>query len=89
MLIAQPPIPYVPPVDLQEKREPKQIKVKLPDRTNFQMATFGNGNNKEYLVYIIAVLCIIEQKGTEQNNKKAVEVRREMQLLLDFPEDKT
>jgi hypothetical protein len=76
-----------------KKQEPKQIKVKLPDRTNFQMAAFGNGNNKKYLVHIIAVLRAIEQKGTEQDVKKAfevfVEVRREIQPLLEFPDNKT
>ncbi len=45
-LIARPPIPYVPPADLYEKREPEKIKVKLPNGVNFQMAAFGNGNNK-------------------------------------------
>ncbi len=40
------PIPYVPPTDLHEKREMEQIKVALPDRTKFQMPTYGSGNNK-------------------------------------------
>jgi hypothetical protein len=50
------PIPYVPPTNLHEKQETEQIKVELPDRTKFQMPTYGSGNNEEYLVYIIAVL---------------------------------
>ncbi len=53
---ARPPIPYVPPTDLLKKRETEQIKVELPDGTKFQMPTYGSGNNKEYLVHIIAVL---------------------------------
>jgi hypothetical protein len=40
------PIPYVPPTDLRKKREMEQIKVELPDRTKFQMPTYGSGNNK-------------------------------------------
>ncbi len=92
-LVAQPPIPYVPPIDLLKKQEPEQIKVKLPDGTNFQMAAFGNGNNEEYLVYVIAILRVIEQKGMEQDIRKAfqvlVELRREMKPLFELPDDKT
>jgi hypothetical protein len=92
-LVARPPISYVPPVDLHEKWEPKQIKVKMHDGTNFQMAAFGYGNNEEYLVHVIAVLQIIEQKGMETDVRKAfqalVAVRREMKPLFDFPDDKT
>jgi hypothetical protein len=50
------PIPYVPPTDLHEKQEIKQIKVELLDGTKFQMPTYGSGNNEEYLVHVIAVL---------------------------------
>jgi hypothetical protein len=50
------PIPYVPPTNLHEKQETKQIKVELPNRTKFQMPTYGSGNNKEHLVHVIAVL---------------------------------
>jgi hypothetical protein len=61
--VAQPPIPYVPPADIRERQETKQIKFKMPDGTNFQMADVTYENNEEYLVHIIAVLCIIDQKG--------------------------
>jgi hypothetical protein len=92
-LIAQPPIPYVPPADLHEQQEPKQIKVKLPDRTHFQMSAFRNGDNKEYLIHVIAVMRLIKQKGLAQDIKKAfevlVEVRREMQLLLEILDNKS
>jgi hypothetical protein len=50
------PIPYAPPTNLHEKRETEQIKVELLDGMKFQMPTYGYGNNKEYLVHIIAVL---------------------------------
>jgi hypothetical protein len=90
---APPPIPYVFPVDLHEKQEPKQIKVKMPDGANFQMVAFVYGNNEKYLVHIIAILRVIEQRGTEQDVRKAfqalVEVRREMKPLFEFPEDET
>jgi hypothetical protein len=89
----RPPIPYVPPTDLHKKREKEQSKVELPDRTKFQMPTYGSGNNKEYLVHIIAVLRLVEQKGTAAEVKEAfaalVKVRKEMNPLFNFPEDET
>jgi hypothetical protein len=89
----RPPIPYVPPTDLHEKREMEQIKVELPDGTKFQMPTYGSGNNKEYLVHVIAVLQLVEQKGTADKVKEAfaalVKVRKERSPFFYFPEDKT
>ncbi len=89
----RPTIPYVPPTDIHEKQDTKKIKVKLPDRTNFQMFTFGNGNNEEYLVHVIAVKHLIKHKRTDQYVKMAfqvlVEVRKELEPLLKAPEDKT
>jgi hypothetical protein len=35
------------------------------------MPTYGSGNNKEYLVHVIAVLRLIKQKGTSANVKEA------------------
>jgi hypothetical protein len=48
----QPPIPYMPEVDIvTPKEEPQTLTVKLPV------------NTKEYLAHIVAVLQIIDQKG--------------------------
>jgi hypothetical protein len=89
----RPPIPYVPPSDLHEKQETEQIKVELPNRTKFQMPTYGSRNNKEYLVHVMAILQLVKQKGTAAKVKKAfaelVKVRKEMSPLFNFPEDKT
>ena len=78
----RPPIPYVPPTDLHEKRETEQIKVELPDGTKFQMPTFGSGNNKEYLVHVIAVLRLVKQKRTAAKVQEAytalITIRKEM-----------
>ncbi len=52
----RPPILDVLPTDLHEKRETEQIKVELPNRTKFQMPTYGSGNNEEYLIHVITVL---------------------------------
>jgi hypothetical protein len=92
-LPVRPPIPYVLPTDLHEKRETEQIKVELPDGTKFQMPTYCSGKNKEYLVHVIAVFRLVEQKGTAAEVKEAfaalVKVRKEMSPFFNFPEDKT
>ncbi len=59
-----PLIPYVPLVDIvTPKEEPQVLKVKLPDASHISVPIFSRGNNEEYLVHIVAVLRIIEQKG--------------------------
>ncbi len=59
-----PPILYVPVVDVvTPKEEPQLYKVKLPDPSHLCIPIYSRGSNKEYLVHIVAVLCIIEQKG--------------------------
>ncbi len=91
--VARPPVPYVPPLDLIEKQVTEQIKVKIPDSTNFGMAAFAYGTNKDYLIHIIAVLRIIEKKGLVSDIKVAwdaiIEVRREMKPYFLLPEDET
>jgi hypothetical protein len=70
----RPPIPYVSPTDIHEKRETEQIKVELPNGAKFQMPTYGSGDNEEYLICIIAVLHLVEQKGTAAKVKEAFTV---------------
>jgi hypothetical protein len=57
------------------------------------MPTYSSGNNEEYLVHIIAVLQLVEQKGTAAKVKEAftalVKVRKEMSPFFNVPEDKT
>jgi hypothetical protein len=71
----------------------KQIKVKLPDGTNFQMSAFSQGNNEEYLIHVIAINRLLEQKGIVQDIGKAFtvvfEVRKQMELLLKATEGET
>jgi hypothetical protein len=56
-------------------------------------STYGSGNNKEYLIQVIAILRLIKQKGTAAEVKVAfavlVKVRKEMSPFFNFPEDKT
>ncbi len=60
----RPPIPNVPVIDIiMPKEEPQIFKIKLPDKSHLSMPIYSHGNNKEYLVHIVAVLRVIEQKG--------------------------
>jgi hypothetical protein len=59
----QPPIPYVPVVDIvTPKEEPQVFKIKLPDASHLNMPIYSRGNNEEYLALIVAVLRVIKQK---------------------------
>jgi hypothetical protein len=91
--VARPPIRYVPPLNLIKKWETKQIKVKMPDGTNFGMAAFACGTNKDYLLQVIAILRITKKKGLAPDIKVAwdaiLKVRRVMNPYCLFPEDKT
>ncbi len=60
----QPPILYVPVVDIiTPKEDPQVFKIKLPDESNLSMSIYSRGNNEEYLAHIVAVHQVIEQKG--------------------------
>ena len=59
----RPPIPYVPVVYIvTPKEEPQIFKIKLPDASHLSMPIYSWGNNKEYLMHIVAVLQVIKQK---------------------------
>ncbi len=45
------------------KEEPQLYKVKLPDASHLSIPIYSRGNNEEYLVHVVTVLCIIEPKG--------------------------
>jgi hypothetical protein len=60
----RPPILYVPVIDVvMPKEEPQFFKVKLLNASHLSIPIYSRGNNEEYLVHIVAVLCIIKQKG--------------------------
>ncbi len=63
-LSQRPPIPYVQVMDVvTPKEDPTVLKVKLPDNSHISIPIFSPGNNKEYIVHIVAVIRIIKQKG--------------------------
>jgi hypothetical protein len=83
-----PPILYVAEMDIVEPKEDLQVlKVKLPDNSHINMHIYSRGNTKEYLMHIVAVLCIIKQKRLDarcRKLKKAVVRQSEMlQSLLE------
>jgi hypothetical protein len=57
------------------------------------MPAFGQGNNEKYLVHFIAIKHLLEQKGTIKDIVKVfqaiVEVRKQLEPLLEAPEGKT
>jgi hypothetical protein len=70
-LSSQPPIPYIPPTDLMTSKEaPESLKIKLLDGTLFNMTIFFQGNTKEYLAQVVAVLRVISQKGLDVQCRK-------------------
>jgi hypothetical protein len=59
-----PPIPYVPVVDvIMPNEKPQVLKIKRPDASHISVTIFSHGNNKEYLMHVVAGLRIIKQKG--------------------------
>ncbi len=45
------------------KEEPQIFKIKLPGMSHLSMPIYSRGKNEEYLMHIVAVLRVIEQKG--------------------------
>jgi hypothetical protein len=80
-LSQRPLIPYIPVVDVvTPKEDPAVLKVKLPNDSHISIPIFSRGNNKEYIVHIVVVLRIIEQKGLPKKccvYAKAVAKRQE------------
>ncbi len=63
-LSSWPPVPYVPPMNLVTTKEVHEtLKIKLPDGTVFNMSIFSQGNTKQYLAHVVAVLHLICQNG--------------------------
>jgi hypothetical protein len=88
----RPPIPYVPVVDvIMPKEEPQIFKIMLPEASHLSMPIYSRGNNKEYLVHIVAVFQVIEQKRLPKKCRvlaKAVvrwsEVLKNLQEAAEF-----
>jgi hypothetical protein len=67
----RPSIPFVTETDIvMSKVEPQVLKVRLPNNSHLNMPIYSCGNTKEYLMHIVAVLCIIKQKGLDIKCRK-------------------
>jgi hypothetical protein len=65
------PIPYVAETDIDTPKDDLQVlKVKLSDNSLINMHIYSRGNTKEYLMHIVAVVCIIKQKGLDTRFRK-------------------
>jgi hypothetical protein len=84
----RPPIPYVPETDIvMLKEEPQVLKVKLPDNSHLNMRIYSRGNIEEYLMHIVAVLCIMYQKGLDTKCRKlAKAVEKQSGMLKNLLE---
>jgi hypothetical protein len=81
-----PSIPYVPEMNIiTPKEDPQGYKVKLPDDSHLNMHIYSHGNNEEYLMHIIAVLCIIKQRGLDSRCRKLKKaVLRQSKMLKNL-----
>jgi hypothetical protein len=57
--------------------------IKLPDGTAFNMSIFSQGNTKEYLAHVVAVLCLINQKGLNMQYRKLAKAVDELVRTLE------
>jgi hypothetical protein len=63
--------PYVAERDIVTSKEERQVlKARLPNNSHLNMPIYSCGNTKEYLTHIVAVLCIIKQKGLHAKCRK-------------------
>jgi hypothetical protein len=84
----RPPILYIPVVDIVAPREEPQVfKIKFPDASHLSVPIYSRGNNKKYLVHIITVLRVIEQKGLPKKCRVlAKAVARQSKALKNLQE---
>jgi hypothetical protein len=83
-----PPILYVPVVDtVTPKEEPQVFKIKLPDTSHLSMPIYSHENNKEYLMHIVAVLQVIEQKGLSKKCRVLAKAVARWSKVLKNPQE--
>jgi hypothetical protein len=79
VITTRPPIPYVAEVDPYEKPEKTKIKTKLADGTDYWIAPFRSGTNKDYVCHIIAMIRLVEQLGLEKSVEEAHQALKEVE----------
>jgi hypothetical protein len=66
-------------VDPYEKAEKTKIKTRLADGTNYQMAPFRSGTNKDYVSHLIAMIRLVEQLDLEKSVEAAFEAVKKLE----------
>jgi hypothetical protein len=61
----------------------ERIKIKLTDRTVFNMSIFSQGNNKEYFVHVMPFLHLINQKGLNVQCRKLAKAGDKLARTLE------
>jgi hypothetical protein len=51
------------------KEDPQVFKIKLPDASHLSMPIYSRESNEEYLMHIVAVSQVIEQKGLPKKSQ--------------------
>jgi hypothetical protein len=84
----RPPISYVPETGIvAPKEDPQVYKVKFSDNSHINMHIYSCGNNEEYLTHIVAVLCVIKQRGADSRCRKLKKaVLRQTKMLKNLLE---
>jgi hypothetical protein len=82
VITTRPSIPYVAEVDPYEKPEKTKIKAKLTNGTDYWMAPFRLGTNKDYICHIIAMIRLVEQLGLEKSVEEAHRALKEVEDKL-------
>ena len=70
-------------VDPYEKAEKTKIKTRLADGTNYQMAPFRSGTNKDYVSHLIAMIRLVEQLDLEKSVEVAFEALKEVEDKIE------
>jgi hypothetical protein len=75
-------------MDIVTSKEEYQVfKVRIPDNSHLNMPIYSRGNTEEYLTHIVAVLCIIKQKGLDAKCRKLRKaVVRQSEMLKNLLE---
>jgi hypothetical protein len=65
------------------KEAPESRKIKLPNGTIFNKSIFSQGNTKEYLAHVLAVLCLINQRGFDVQCRKLAKAVDKLARMLE------
>jgi hypothetical protein len=65
------------------KEVQETLKIKLLDGSIFNTAIFSQGNTEEYLAHVVAVLCLIHQKGLDMKCRRLAKAVDKLAGMLE------